>query len=483
MSQTYYTQTITSDGSGLALSDATQASAPYITYNCKAPVNLNFLFREVLFCDPESVSVNPDDALTGSSKVHIVPTYQDQSAAEAAAPLDRYVDVSSSHGHFYAMRLINAIMRNELQLSPAEQANLDAYVKHYGGYEDGLISGTSVNSDLASTATMDFGEFFQVALSAVRNKDTDAITTSTRGLVDRENINNAAVVDDLKSRTVTNVAASDLLETMLLSARQSNTFANGLIDNSSSVNWMKQLLYSIIIQSSSNNGSVTETEGDERYTPIKRTGVSNNEQERFMQLKLKDGDFIVIVFQFTVSKDDGTLISNDRPDEAGVPITIGFKIEHSDTAGDYDTTGTGTGGILPIGWENSNESVQAPGSVSGVIDPVSRVVDISWSHASGDLSDLSMYVVDVEDTNSGVTYSQNIVYDPAVTSTTIGPVSPGTHDIIISVRAKYNIGGTNISSDPVMETIESLEATRRSFKSKQIENIRKRLITELSRLH
>ena len=447
MSQTYYTQTITSDGSGLALSDATQASAPYITYNCKSPVNLNFLFREVLFCDPESVSVNPDDALTGSSKVHIVPTYQDQAAAEAAAPLDRYADVSSSHGHFYAMRLVNAIMRNELQLSPAEQANLDAFVKHYGGYEDGLISGTSVNSDLASTATMDFGEFFQVALSAVRNKETDAITTSTRGLVDRENINNAAVVDDLKSRTVTNVAASDLLETMLLSARQSNTFANGLIDNSSSVNWMKQLLYSIIIQSASGNGSVTETEGDERYTPIKRTGVANNEQERFMQLKLKDGDFIVIVFQFTVSKDDGTLINNDRPDEVGVPITIGFKIEHSDTAGDYDTADTGTGGILPIGWENSNESVQAPRNVGAVVNPSSHVVDISWDQPSGDLVDMTMYSVSVEDTQSGIRYGKNI---PAgSTSTSIGPVSPGTHDIIVTVRSKYNVGGSIILSDPV----------------------------------
>ena len=356
MSQTYYTQTITSDGSSLALSDATAATAPYITYKCKTPVNLNFLFREVLFCDPESISVNPDDPLTGSSKVHMVNSYVDTTTAEADTDANRCIDSSSTKGTAYCARLIDSLMRNEMILNPAD-ANIATHAHHFGGYDDGLISGTAVNSSLASTATMDFAEFFQVALSAVRNNETDALTTSTKGLVDRENINNAAVADDLLARDSTNVASSDLLQTMLNSSQQANTFANGVIDNASAVNWMKQLIYSIIIQSQSGNGSAGDPEGSERYQPIRRSNVQatgGNQQERFLQLKLQDGDNIVLVFQFTVTKDDGTMISNDCPDIPATPMTIGFKIEHSDIAGDYLIANTGSNSTLPIGWVASS---------------------------------------------------------------------------------------------------------------------------------
>jgi len=356
MAQTYYTQTLTSDGSLLALSDATAAAAPYITYKCKSPVNLNFLFREVLFCDPESISVNPDDALTGSSKVHIVNSYATTVLAEADTDANRCADVASTHGGAYCMRLIDGLTRTEMQVSPAD-ANVATRAHHFGGYDDGLIAGTAVNSSLASTATMDFGEFFQVALSAVRNKDTDALTSGTRGLVDRENINNAAVSDDLLSRDSVTFSASDLLETMVNSSSQANTFANGVINNASAVNWMKQLIYSIIVQSAAGNGSSADSEGDERYQPIKRsnvTAVGGNEQERFMQLKLQNGDSIVVVYQFTVTKDDGSLVNNEQPDNAGVPMTIGFKIEHQDAAGDYLVANTGNNSIIPIGWEVSS---------------------------------------------------------------------------------------------------------------------------------
>ncbi len=356
MSQTYYTQTLTSDGSLLALSDATQASAPYITYKCKAPVNLNFLFREILFCDPESISVNPDDALTGSSKVHVVRSYADTVSAEADTDESRCADVAGTHGSAFCMRLIDALMRNEMQVAVAD-ANVSSKVHHFGGYDDGLISGTAINTDLSSTATMDLAEFFQVALSAVRNKETDAVTSGTKGLVDRENINNAAGADDLLDRDSVTFSASDLLETMLNSSSQSNTFANGVINNASAVNWMKQLIYSIIVQSAAGNGSSADAEGDERYCPIRRSNVSaagGNEQERFMQLRLKDGDSIVIVYQFIVSKDDGSLVPNDCPDDSGVPMTIGFKIEHSDSAGDYVEADTGNSSTLPIGWVHSD---------------------------------------------------------------------------------------------------------------------------------
>jgi hypothetical protein len=356
MSQTYYTQTITSDGALLALSDATKATAPYVTYNCKCPVNLNFLFREVLFCDPESISVNPDDALTGSSKMHIVKSYATTVLAEADTDASRCADAAATHGSAYCGRLIDGITRNEMQVSPAD-ANIATKAHHFGGYDDGLIAGTSVNTNLASTASMDFAEFFQVALSAVRNKDTNALTTGTKGLVDRENINNAAVADDLLARDTTTVGASDLLETMLNSSNQANTFASGVINNASAVNWMKQVVYSIIVQSQAGIGAVGDAEGDERYQPIKRsnvTAVGGNEQERFMQLRMKNGDFLVMVFQFTVTKDDGAVVNNEQPDNAGVPITIGFKVEHQDAAGDYLVANTGNTSTIPIGWELSS---------------------------------------------------------------------------------------------------------------------------------
>lgn len=361
---TYYTQTITSDGSGLALTDSVKAGAPYITYKCKAPVNLNFLFREVLFCDPEAFSAAVDDPTTGKDKVRLVKTYADAATAEAASDEDRIVDVSETHGSSYAMRLVNAIMRNELQVS---DANLVSKAIHFAGYDDGLVSGTSVNSTSANTATMDFAEFFQVALSAIRNKDTDAVVSGSKGLTDRENINNAAVVDDLKARSTTSVLASDLLATLLRSSTKQNAFADGVIDNSSEVNWLKQILYSIIIQSTGNDGSVADAEGTERYMPIRRTAfkaAGGNQQERFMQLCLQDGDSIVVVFKFSLSKTDGSVVSADCPDAAGVPMTIGFKIEHANFAGDYVISSTGSGSALPLGWDFTDEILNKTSSLS-----------------------------------------------------------------------------------------------------------------------
>ena len=140
---TYYTQTITSDGSTLALTDSLKAGAPYITYKCKAPVNLNFLFREVLFCDPEAFSAAIDDPTTGKDKVRLVKTYADSATAEAATDDDRIVDVSDTYGSSYAMRMVNALMRNEIKVS---DANLASKAIHFAGYDNGLVSGTSVNS-------------------------------------------------------------------------------------------------------------------------------------------------------------------------------------------------------------------------------------------------------------------------------------------------------------------------------------------------
>lgn len=186
-------------------------------------------------------------------------------------------------------------------------------------------------------------------------------------MTDRENINNAAIVDDLKSRSTSSVLASDLLATLLRSSTKPNSFADGVIDNSSEVNWLKQILYSIIIQSTGGDGSVADPEGTERYMPIRRTAfkaAGGNQQERFLQLKLQDGDSIVIVFKFTLSKADGTVVSTDCPDAPGTPMTIGFKIEHSDFASDYVLADTGSNGILPMGWDYCDEILNKTSDLS-----------------------------------------------------------------------------------------------------------------------
>jgi hypothetical protein len=351
MAQTFYTQTLTSDGSNLALNEEAVAPSPYVTYKCKNTVNLNFLFREILFCDPEAVAVGADDAITGSDKIHVVPAYLDATAAEAAADADRVVDGSASVGHLHAMRFVDALVRSELASAGVNTA-VEAGLNFLGGYGSGLASGSSSNTSSPSTATMDLGEFFQVALSAVRNKETNAATTGTNGLVDRENINNAAVHDDLMARDAASVSASALIHALVRSANQTGTFANGLIDTSSGVNWMKQLVYGIVVSSLNVAGS----EGSERYQPIRRTNVdavAGNSQERFMQLKLQDGDSLVVVFQFTLSDAANNVFNNECPDAPGTPITVGFRIEHLDAAPEFNAlaAATGSGSIVPVGWE------------------------------------------------------------------------------------------------------------------------------------
>lgn len=385
MSNTYYTQTLSSDGTGLANISNNQPSAPYIVYNCRNTVNINFLFREVLFCDPEAIGVSPDDSTKGSSKVHIIPTYDSDTTAFNATVAQRMSDVSSTYGHYYAMRFLGAVMKSELTLGTAEQSAMDAYIKHYGGYKTGLTTGSSVNAT-DSTATFDFGEFFQVALSAIRNKDTDAATTYEKGIIDRENINNAAVSDDIKSRSLSNTSASKLLQSILTSSKKTASYSDGnIIGGVSEVNWMKQLLYSIITNTNTGGGS-SETEGNERYRPIKRDNITNNNQEQFLQLRLKDGDSIVLVFQFDVS--DGTnSFDNTRPDDPTKPITIGFKITHSDTAPEYDDTDTGNSTYLPIGWiENAIAGSSGAGG-SGVPPVVTLFLKTMGSYYYGGISD------------------------------------------------------------------------------------------------
>jgi hypothetical protein len=102
--------------------------------------------------------------------------------------------------------------------------------------------------------------------------------------------------------------------------------------------------------------NVAGSEGSERYQPIRRTNVdavAGNSQERFMQLKLQDGDSLVVVFQFTLSDAANNVFDNECPDAPGTPITVGFRIEHLDAAPEFNAlaAATGSGSIVPVGWE------------------------------------------------------------------------------------------------------------------------------------
>jgi hypothetical protein len=345
MALAFLTQTIYADGSNMAFDNVSVAPQPYIVYNCKSTVNINFLFREVLFCDPESSGVGPDDPELGTNTVHMIKNYTDQNTAEADTDTDRVADVSISSGKYIVMRFINAIMRPEF-LKTNINNNIISNLSYYGGYSSGLASGSSINTNSPTTATMDLAEFFQVALSAVRNKELDATTTAINGLVDRENINNSAIYKDLMNRDLADVSQSHLLFSFTRSAEQTGVYANGVIDNSSIINWMKQIVFAIVQQTAG-------SESDERYRPIRRTGLTSNQQERFMQLKLQDGDSLIMVFKFSLSDATGNDFSTDCPDFPGTPMTVGYRITHSDTAPDYNSLDTGTGGILPVGWELS----------------------------------------------------------------------------------------------------------------------------------
>jgi hypothetical protein len=345
MSQVFLTQTIYSDGSNLALDAINAPQQPYIIYNCKSTVNLNFLFREVLFTDPEAVGVAPNDPDLGSDKVSIVNSYINQAAAEADTAVNRITDMSTMHGNCIVMRLLNALMRPALSKTDINN-EIIAGIKHYGGYLNGLASGVSVNTNSPTSATMDLSEFFQVALSSIRNKEIDSTTSGINGLVDRENINNAAIFEDLMARSHSDPSLSQLLYTFIRSATKSGVFANGVIDNQSLTNWMKQLIYFIVKQTAG-------VEATERYRPIRRTGLVDNQQERFMQLRLQEGDIVIIIFKFALSNASGEVFNTDCPDFPGTPMTIGYKITHSNTAPDYNPADTGTGSYMPVGWELS----------------------------------------------------------------------------------------------------------------------------------
>jgi len=392
---------------------------PYITYKCKSPVNLNFLFRELVYDD---------------GKVSMVPTYANGTDA-LLDDVNSGDDVSSTMGAYYCMRFINTIVNSELKMSDEEQSKLDTRIFDYDGNKYGFTTGDSIQSSDPKLATMDFGEFFQVALSAIRNKSTNAEISGRNGLVDRENINNAAVRGDLCSRTVSDLRKSELLQTLLISSTQPTTVSTETIDNNSSLNWMKNLVYDIITK------SMHDKENIERFMAIKKPGCSNH----LRIIRLLGGDSIVLVFKIKLTNKNGILLNNECPDKQGIPMTIGFRIEQVDN--------TCAPPSIPIGWQPVYTHNDPPTNVSACINEDTYVITVTWNHPSSDeykKDGFSLfYIIVALDTRTNVSKTVTIPYSYYVFSEQVGQVSPGCHDILISMYSVYIKNDIQISSSPV----------------------------------
>ena len=356
LNHSYHTQTLSAEGMNAELRNTIAAPSAYVTYNANTYLNLNFLFREVLLCDPKYVSAQFDDdeedhEYTGSSKVHIVKTYPTDISASQDDDEDRIADMATSLGSAICIRLINA-MTNSVNVHSERHilvnTNLHSY---FGGYMHGIVSSRSVNTGDYMSSTMDFSEFMQVGISATYNAESDALTTANNGLKDRESVNSMAVVEDFRKMSTEDLDKSRLLGAMLTSSTKPNVYAEqGTIDLLSDVNWMKQLVYSILLQSS--------TAKHPRFRSIRRNLIHDpkgNHDERFLQLQLKNGDAVVFVFSFMISNEDGTVVDQRQPDNPDELITVGFKVVHSDIGGDFSDTYTDTGkgpgsGTIPVGW-------------------------------------------------------------------------------------------------------------------------------------
>lgn len=399
---------------------ATEAPTyPYITYRCRSPIDLNFLLREFV---------------EYGTQIRTIPTYASQSVASLSDPTERTSDRSQDLGMAYCLRLLGALTLGPLP--PSEAEALDAKVLAYGpptaqgptgdpqwqSYRDGIPPNPpSVSSDDPLLATMDLGEFFQVALSAIRNKARNAATSARRGLVDRESISQSAVAQDLAKRSLASPQASDLLWPLLRSSQQGAYVATG----SQTVvgtgeNWIKNIASQIL--------GTSDPDSVERYLQIRLTGCHT---ETAKCLRLIDGDAIVLVMQIRLSKQDGTVVPNDCPNYPGIPMTIGFRIEHRGPP------------AIPIGWELVGTPPPMPTGLVGQISPETFVLTASWDP----LPDCVQYVVTVYDTLCMSRRTQIAMGGYA----DMGHVSPSAN-ILVTVFARDLDG---VSGQPVSVSLRS----------------------------
>ena len=396
---------------------------PYITYRCRSPIDLNFLLREFV---------------EYQDQIRTIPTYPSTTDATSASLTERTQDLSNTLGMAYCLRLLGAVTLGPLP--PTEAEALDLEVLSYGptipstqigwqSYRDGIPpEPQSVASEDPAIATMDLGEFFQVALSAIRNKSRDAPTTARRGLSDRESINSAAVAQDIGNRSILTPRASDLLWPLLRSSAET-AYATGAPQSlvGTSENWIKNIVYQII--------RTQDPDSIERYLRIRPIGCPSS--VRAICPRLIDGDAIVIVMQIRLSKQDGTKVPNDCPDYPGIPMTIGYRIEHQ---GPY---------TVPVGWELANIPPGTPCDLRVDISPANYHLMTQWHPPEGFVGSNLEYVVSIYDTRT-LTRRTQVTRDLIVD---MGQVSPATK-ILVTVFARSLIGDSDVSGQPA--TAESM---------------------------
>ena len=298
----FYTPVLNHDGDCYNL--------PEIIYTSCVKRDFNFLFREVLVTDPASIAVDPTDADTGCSKVHIVKSYPSDKDAINDDDSRRVQDCAHLVGTDIVKRLLISLTYGADVTSPKLST-----LFHFCGYENGIRDQVSNNTGDVTTSTLSFFEFVQAAIAATYNFTGDPTTTANAGLIDKDIINEAALLSDLRL-----MEHSEILSPLFESASNFETYSSELeISPQSEINWVKQLVYSIVVSSS--------TSEQVRFRPIKRI---LGPDEKFLQLHLLEGDSIVFVFNFQ---------TDENPDRS---ITIGFKVGH-----------TGGPATAPIGWEKA----------------------------------------------------------------------------------------------------------------------------------
>lgn len=397
---------------------------PYITYRHRTPIDLNFLLREYVEYNKTIIAV---------------PTYSSLDTAILSDIPIRTSDTTETNGMAYCLRLIGAL--TDIPMSQENQEILRSQVLTYGeglyepiqipngsewtGYHQGPPPAPSVNSPNPLVATMDLAEFFQVALSAVRNKTRDAAETARRGLEDRETINNAAVAQDVAARSPTDPTKSELLRVLLESSRQPGYASGNKVSLGSSENWIKNLVSQIL-------GS-QDLDAIERYLSVRP--VANCEAAPTGRVpRLVSGDAVVLVFEMRLSRQDGTPISNECPNYPGVPMTIGLRVEHRGPP------------RIPIGWELVLPVPRPPDGICVTVIPDTWKILVTWVPPT----EGSQVFVTVYDTLAMVRRTQSVSVG-SVTQLEMGYASPGCHEILATVFVR----GPGGSSDPVAATCRS----------------------------
>lgn len=348
MSKTYYTQPIAAGVAGLTHDQLVQAAAPYMCFDCREAVDLNFLFREVLYVDPESVGY-----ADVSNEVIITKEFATDATWATQVANDELINcAANSQGNKMALRILNALTSNAVMTADCSSTMIvDPYATGLGGSST-KQSDSSANS--VFTNTFELVEFLQVLTSIAVIQDSNQLETNKEeiayaGLVDREVVNLYKLLEDFNDRKIGG-SGSDLVGAFMASAKQNNTYTNATeIQSETSMNWMKNLVRGIVLQQGGTAGFDSirgDNEAAERSQPLRRkTAQYTPSQERYHQIRLKDDDCVVFVFKpMVVRAATGTNLQPVLGHDGTSHITIGLKVKH---------TGNSSLVKTPVGWETT----------------------------------------------------------------------------------------------------------------------------------